>query len=116
VGLSETLALEGRDYGLRVTVICPNYTRTPMISGKSPIEERFPWMSKYLNRMYRDPDVLASRVVEAIKKDRLFYIDSLSARFMYGFHLISRSAFVKFNAVAYRKLVHLFMPQIKPSQ
>ncbi len=112
VGLSETLALEGRALGLRVTIVCPNFTKTPMISGRSPIEEKFPWMGRYLEKLYRNPDQVAAGVVKAIKKDRLFYIDSLPAKLMYFFHKLGRGAFVKFNSKAYRKFVHLFMPRI----
>ncbi len=112
VGLSETLALEGKAYGLRVTIICPNFTKTPMISGKSPLEERFPWIGRLLEKIYRDPDELADRVVMAIKKDQLLYIDSLPAKIMHLFHLMARDTFIRFNSSAYRRFVHLLMPRI----
>jgi 3-hydroxybutyrate dehydrogenase len=36
MGLTKTLALEGAEYGIRVTAICPGYVWTPLVEKQIP--------------------------------------------------------------------------------
>jgi all-trans-retinol dehydrogenase (NAD+) len=64
VGFDESLRAELRASApaLRTTVVCPFYINTGMFRG---VKTRFPWLLPIL-----DEDVVARRVIEAIRRDR----------------------------------------------
>ncbi|MGH7808432.1 MAG: SDR family NAD(P)-dependent oxidoreductase [Thermodesulfobacteriota bacterium] len=92
VGLSRALRIEGRRYGVKVSVLCPGVIRTPIIEGgrygrfkldPALLVERI----KRLRPM--DPSLFARRVLRAVERNRgiiiepkwwglLWYLDRLS--------------------------------------
>jgi all-trans-retinol dehydrogenase (NAD+) len=64
VGFDESLRLELRQRGSRVrtTVVCPFYVATGMFTG---VRSRFRWLLPIL-----DPDRVADRIVDAVRRDR----------------------------------------------
>jgi short-subunit dehydrogenase len=94
VGLSKALRVEAREYGVRVSVICPGVIRTPILAGgrygrlQSGVEpERAAETFERFRPM--DPTLFARRVFRAVERDRaiiieprwwrlLWYVDRLS--------------------------------------
>jgi short-subunit dehydrogenase len=68
IGLSESLRLEMKKLGHRhvgVTSVCPSYVDTGMFAGVKP-----PKLTRFLT-----PDVVAERVVEAVRRNRPFVLE-----------------------------------------
>jgi NAD(P)-dependent dehydrogenase (short-subunit alcohol dehydrogenase family) len=75
LGLSKTLRIEARPYGVKVSVICPGVIRTPIMDGgkfgKMLIDLPEAAMTK-MERYFRPmaPDIFAKKVINKVEKNR----------------------------------------------
>jgi NAD(P)-dependent dehydrogenase (short-subunit alcohol dehydrogenase family) len=79
VGLSKTLRVEARPYGVNVSVVCPGVIRTPMMDGgkfgkmlvhvPAVVMEK---MEKYFRPMA--PDIFAKKVINKVAKNKVIII------------------------------------------
>jgi NAD(P)-dependent dehydrogenase (short-subunit alcohol dehydrogenase family) len=74
LGLSKTLRVEARPYGVKVSVICPGVIRTPMMEGGKfgkVIVEITPDMEKRAEKFFRpmDPKIFAKKVIDRVAKN-----------------------------------------------
>lgn len=72
VGLSEALAAELGVHGIRVTVVCPGAVRTNVLRD-ARLHLPDEWAERLrtaLSRHAPSPDLLAERIVEAVRQDR----------------------------------------------
>lgn len=82
VGLSNSLRLEAKEYGIRVTVLCPAFVDTPLLDKGNPTDlpkvESEPNVRKYLGEITGTPDsasTYAKKMLIEIPKDQamIFY-------------------------------------------
>ena len=75
VGLSKSLRIEAASYGVRVSVLCPGFIRTPILHGGKygkQLQPVPPEVQEKLIRHYRpmDPAVFAEKVLNAIARNK----------------------------------------------
>ena len=81
VGLSNSLRLEGKKHGVRVSVLCPGAIDTPLLDNANPVDVTVgsePDVRKYMTKVTGDPvspDLFAQKVLKEIEKNKgmIFY-------------------------------------------
>ncbi len=92
VGLSSALRIEGAALGVNVSVVCPGYVRTPMVSGignklvkaNLDLDEVF---SK-LGFISISPEESAEEILRGVKRNKAFIVVTLAARIGWVLHRI----------------------------
>ncbi len=79
VGLSRALRLEAKSYGVRVSVVCPGLIRTPIMDGgrfgRIKLKTDMSRMRAEYERLRpMAPETLASRVLDAVERNRAIII------------------------------------------
>jgi len=79
VGLSKTLRLEAKEYGVRVSVLCPGAIRTPILDGgrygrmKEALDmDR--WRALWMRFRPLDPSVLAQKALRGVERNQAIII------------------------------------------
>lgn len=70
VGLSESLRLEARNYGVQVSVLCPSAIETPLLDSKGPEDLAKPWrpdLRRYLTAVAGPPHPVADFAEYALR-------------------------------------------------
>jgi NAD(P)-dependent dehydrogenase (short-subunit alcohol dehydrogenase family) len=96
VGLSRTLRVEAKQYGVKVSVVCPGVIRTPILEGgrygRLNYDVDMDRLREHVERFRpMDPAVLARKVLRAVDRNRaiiiapgwwrlFWYLDRLSPR------------------------------------
>ena len=75
VGLSKSLRVEAAPYGVRVSVLCPGFIRTPILYGGKygkQLQPIPPEVQEKFIRQYRpmDPAVFAEKVLDALARNK----------------------------------------------
>lgn len=75
VGLSKSLRVEAASYGVRVSVLCPGFIRTPILRGGKygkNLQPIPPEVQEEFIRKYRpmDPAVFAEKVLDALARNK----------------------------------------------
>ena len=75
VGLSKSLRVEAAPYGVRVSVLCPGFIRTPILHGGKygkNLQPAPPEVQEKFLRKYRpmDPAVFAEKVLDALARNK----------------------------------------------
>ncbi len=108
VGLSETLAMEAKDRGVVVTLVCPWSVRTPIIDhplirGYNP--QRVERMVHMAARFMKDPDELAKLIVRAVREDKPILIHTLRGKCVDLLHRGSRRLFMEMAGFLHRRII-----------
>ncbi len=79
VGLSKSLRVEAALYGIRVSVLCPGFIRTPILHGGKygkNLQPMPPEVQEKFIRQYRpmDPAVFAEKVLDALARNKALII------------------------------------------
>ena len=79
VGLSKSLRVEAASYGIRVSVLCPGFIRTPILHGGKygkNLQPMPPEVQEKFIRQYRpmDPAVFAEKVLDALARNKALII------------------------------------------
>ncbi|MCY4386115.1 MAG: SDR family NAD(P)-dependent oxidoreductase [Desulfurellaceae bacterium] len=79
VGLSKSLRVEAALYGIRVSVLCPGFIRTPILHGGKygkNLQPMSPEVQEKFIRQYRpmDPAVFAEKVLDALARNKALII------------------------------------------
>lgn len=79
VGLSKTLRVEARPYGVNVSVVCPGVIRTPIMDGGKfgKMLVHVPdVVTKKMERYFRpmEPDIFAKKVINKVAKNKVIII------------------------------------------
>ncbi len=79
VGLSKSLRVEAASYGVRVSVLCPGFIRTPILYGGKygkNLQPLPPEVQEKFIRQYRpmDPAVFAEKVLDALARNKALII------------------------------------------
>ncbi len=96
-GLSETLAMEAKDRGVAVTLVCPWAVRTPIIEnplirGYQP--QRVERMVRLAAPSMKDPDTLARLIVKAVRKEKPILVHTLRGKCVDLLHRSSRHFYI----------------------
>jgi NAD(P)-dependent dehydrogenase (short-subunit alcohol dehydrogenase family) len=111
IGLSQSLRVEAALSGVRVSVLCPGAVRTPILAGGGKFgrilydvtsEKVLQMWEKYLPV---DADVLASKALKAVAKNRAIIVIPAWWKLVWGIHRLSptlgmglcRRAFIKMH-------------------
>jgi NAD(P)-dependent dehydrogenase (short-subunit alcohol dehydrogenase family) len=70
VGLSTSLRAEAAEYGVKVSVICPGFIKTPMFDSKTVGMPKESESSARALRMAMAPEECAARVLEGVAKNK----------------------------------------------
>ena len=79
VGLSKSLRVEAASYGVRVSVLCPGFIRTPILHGGKygkNLQPVPPEVQEKFIRQYRpmDPALFAEKVLDALARNKALII------------------------------------------
>ena len=79
VGLSKSLRVEAASYGIRVSVLCPGFIRTPILHGGKygkNLQPVPPEVQEKFIRQYRpmDPALFAEKVLDALARNKALII------------------------------------------
>ena len=105
VGMSEILYAEASSYGVKVTVVCPWATWTPIIE-KAVVrgydlqaKER---ASAYLRYVCDRPERLAVKIVKAVERDKPVLVHYPPGRFLDLWHRLNRRSYLAASALLYK--------------
>lgn len=117
VGISNCLRAEASPEGIRVSVLCPGAIRTPILQrgeasvkwltdkqfDRSDIERRSKEAQKHM-----DPNVFASKALNAIAKNKAVIIESASYKSLWWGYRISHSFGISFARKLYQDRLRKF--------
>lgn len=107
VGLSEVLHAEARRHGVRVTVVCPWATRTPIIqrSGTEGYDEKAVERTKSLLLRFSDrPERVARKILRAVERDRFLLVLFPPCKALDLWHRLSRRSYLAAAGLLYSRL------------
>ena len=82
MGLSETLRMELRQYGIRVSVLCPPDTDTPGYELENRTKPPETWAIGGTAKLI-EPEVVARALLEGIRKERYMILANAEGRLIY---------------------------------
>ncbi|MBI4208457.1 MAG: SDR family oxidoreductase [Deltaproteobacteria bacterium] len=104
VGFAEALSAQVRSSGIKVTLVCPAFVRTPSVgayrvSGKEPSQESFVKSHDWFNNHWgMDPEKVAEKVVRAIRKDQFLVLIPAISRLLLLGRVLFPQAFLRLNS------------------
>ena len=104
ISISETLKSELAPYNIGVTVLCPTFIKTNLMSTMRFTDEFQKQCSVTgVENARWTPKMIATLVIDAVKKDKLYVIPQAAAKLMWISKRISPSVFFGFFAFLMRK-------------
>ena len=104
ISISETLNSELAPYNIGVTVLCPTFIKTNLMSTMRFTDEFQKQCSVTgVENARWTPEMIATLLIDAVKKDKLYVIPQAAAKLMWMSKRISPSAFFGFFAFLMRK-------------
>lgn len=97
-GISHALAAEARDFGVNVTVVCPGYIDTGMISGLHPVNADGAAMRSQIPVQLTPVEKAAQTILAGVAKKRMVVAFPGYVRFLTFLHRFMPSAFARFSA------------------
>jgi short-subunit dehydrogenase len=90
VGLSSALRVEGADYGVNVSVVCPAYIKTAIWHDSKMINiNREKLLSQLPDWSGITPEKCANAILRGVEHNKAFIIVTLFAKFLWALHRIS---------------------------
>jgi NAD(P)-dependent dehydrogenase (short-subunit alcohol dehydrogenase family) len=90
VGLSNALRMEGADLGVKVSVVCPGYIKTPIFETSKMIKlDRQKVMEALPERLGITPEECARRVLRGVARNRAIIVVTGLAKILWAIHRIS---------------------------
>lgn len=104
ISISETLKSELAPYNIGVTVLCPTFIKTNLMETMRYTDEFQKQCSVAGVRSAKwTPEMIAALVIKAVKKNKLYVVPQLAAKFIWISKRISPSAFFGIFALLMRK-------------
>ncbi|MFC4061275.1 SDR family NAD(P)-dependent oxidoreductase [Planomonospora corallina] len=110
VGLSLALRAEARAHGVRVSVVCPGFTDTPLLDHANPglpgtaVSEGARQAAIGIQRRLYSVDALAGDIIRGVARDRALIVAPASGRLAWRGARLAPSAAVRVAALAVRRL------------
>ncbi|GAA3128050.1 SDR family oxidoreductase [Planomonospora alba] len=110
VGLSLALRAEARAHGVRVSVVCPGFTDTPLLDHANPglprtaVSEGARQAAVGIQRRLYSVDALAGDIIRGVARDRALIVAPASGRLAWRAVRLSPAAAVRVAALAERRL------------
>ena len=90
VGLSNALRLEGADLGVKVSVVCPGYIKTPIFHVSKMIKmDRDKALERLPERFGITPEKCAVAILKGVERNKAFIVVTGFAKFFWMLHRIS---------------------------
>ncbi len=80
VGLTRVIRIEGAQYGIRATAICPGQVRTPILHGGKYGRVSNPPADVEQSRSLLEPAEFASHVLKQVKRNKRLIVEPFSAK------------------------------------
>jgi NAD(P)-dependent dehydrogenase (short-subunit alcohol dehydrogenase family) len=85
-GVSEVLRFDLRRHGIGVSLVCPGAVKTPLVGtveivGANRDDPRFAALTRRFERRAVSPELVAARILEAIRKNRYMVFTSRDIQF-----------------------------------
>jgi NAD(P)-dependent dehydrogenase (short-subunit alcohol dehydrogenase family) len=110
VGLSLALRAEAAAHGVRVSVVCPGFTDTPLLDNANPGLPQTPTgagaresASRTMGRLY-SADALAADIIRGMARNRALIVAPAAGRLAWRGTRLSPSAAVRVASLAVRRL------------
>jgi short-subunit dehydrogenase len=104
ISISETLKSELAPYNIGVTVLCPTFIKTNLMDTMRYTDEFQKQCSVAgIESAKWTPEMIAALVINAVKKNKLYVVPQMAAKFIWIFKRISPSAFFGLFAFLMRK-------------
>ncbi len=109
LGLSDALAMELRDTGVGVTVVCPGIIDTPIVRNRRAVADSVPASAlDRLDKQYKakgvHPSVVAARIVRAVKRGEDIVLVGPTAATVFHARRVSRTLLRKASISGARDL------------
>ena len=113
LGLSDALAMELRDTGVGVTVVCPGIIDTPIVRSRGAVAPSVPASATdKLSQQYRargaHPSLVAARIVRAVKRGEDIVLAGPSANAVFQARRLSRRLLRKASISGARQLGYVW--------
>ncbi len=105
VGLSESLYAELRSKGVGVTVLCPSFTRTDLVTNARGSSDGMRALGqRIIDAVGARPERVARAGLEASARGRLYAIDTMHARAAWGLKRLAPTLVARLAAIASARL------------
>ena len=90
VGLSNSLRIEGRDLGVKVSVVCPGYIKTPIFETSKMIKiDREKVLADLPDRLGITPEECAGVILKGVERNKAIIVVTAMAKFLWMLQRIS---------------------------
>jgi short-subunit dehydrogenase len=90
VGLSSSLRIEGRDLGVKVSVVCPGYIKTPIFETSKMIKiDREKVLADLPDRFGITPEECANVILNGVERNKAIIVITGMAKFLWLLQRIS---------------------------
>ena len=90
VGLSNSLRIEGRDLGVKVSVVCPGYIKTPIFETSKMIKiDREKVLAELPDRLGITPQECARVILKGVERNKAIIVVTAMAKFLWLLQRIS---------------------------
>jgi len=104
IALSETLHAELAPHGVKVSVLCPSFTRTNLIEASSgkPKESALALGRTIMEKLGSNPEQVARRALDAVERGDLYAIPALHGRMVWSMKRLWPEQFSRLLGLAQR--------------
>ena len=104
VGLSNVLRIEGAEYGIKVSVVCPGYVKTAIFTDYKAINfDRQKMLEEQKNWKGVTSEECAKRILCGVEHNRAFIVVTFFAKFLWVLNRISPNLVIWIMKREYRK-------------
>jgi NAD(P)-dependent dehydrogenase (short-subunit alcohol dehydrogenase family) len=90
VGLSNALRIEGADYGVKVSAVCPAYIKTAIFNDSKMINiDRKKILAQLPDWIGITPEECAKVILRGVERNKAFIVVTLLAKILWALHRIS---------------------------
>jgi short-subunit dehydrogenase len=103
VGLSSALRIEGADYGVKVSVVCPGYIKTAIWNDSKMINiNREKLLSLLPDWSGITPEKCAKVILRGVERNKAFIVVTMFAKVLWTLHRISPNFVIWIMKIVYR--------------
>jgi NAD(P)-dependent dehydrogenase (short-subunit alcohol dehydrogenase family) len=103
VGLTNALRIEGADYGVKVSAVCPAYIKTAIFNDSKMINiDRQKLLAQLPDWIGITPEECANVILRGVERNKAFIVVTLLAKFIWALHRISPNFVIWIMKIAWR--------------
>ena len=114
ISLSETLRSELAPSNIGVTVVCPTFFTSNLLENfRYDTEEQYKIAKKLLTWWFSmDPHDVARRILKAVRKNKLYVLPQIDAKFVWYAKRLFPSAYFRVLSFCYRRGIHKWLLKV----